>query len=71
MSYFSESRKGDVMSRVGMDVNEIELSVMSSLEMVFRDPITIIIFLVYMFIINYQLTLFALVLLPVSGSMSE
>jgi subfamily B ATP-binding cassette protein MsbA len=67
MSYFSESRKGDIMSRVGMDVNEIELSVMSSLEMVFRDPITIIIFLVYMFVINYQLTLFALVLLPVSG----
>ena len=67
MSYFSESRKGDVMSRVGMDVNEIELSVMSSLEMVFRDPITIIIFLVYMFVINYQLTLFALVLLPLSG----
>ena len=67
MSYFSESRKGDIMSRVGMDVNEIELSVMSSLEMIFRDPITIIIFLVYMFVINYQLTLFALVLLPVSG----
>jgi subfamily B ATP-binding cassette protein MsbA len=67
MSYFSESRKGDIMARVGMDVNEIELSVMSSLEMVFRDPITIIIFLVYMFVINYQLTLFALVLLPVSG----
>ncbi len=67
MSYFSESRKGDVMSRVGMDVNEIELSVMSSLEMVFRDPITIIIFLVYMIVINYQLTMFALVLLPVSG----
>lgn len=67
MSYFSESRKGDIMSRVGMDVNEIELSVMSSLEMVFRDPITIIIFLIYMFVINYQLTLFALILLPVSG----
>jgi len=67
MSYFSESRKGDVMSRVGMDVNEIELSVMSSMEMVFRDPITIIIFLIYMFVINYQLTLFALILLPVSG----
>jgi subfamily B ATP-binding cassette protein MsbA len=67
MSYFSESRKGDVMSRVGMDVNEIELSIMSSLEMVFRDPITIIIFLIYMFVINYQLTMFAMVLLPVSG----
>jgi subfamily B ATP-binding cassette protein MsbA len=67
MSYFSDSRKGDVMSRVGMDVNEIETSVMSSLEMAFRDPITITIFLVSMFILNYQLTLFAIVLLPVSG----
>ncbi len=67
MSYFSNSRKGDIMARVGMDVNEIELSVMSSLEMVFRDPITIIVFLISMFVINYQLTLIALVLLPFSG----
>lgn len=67
MSYFSDARKGDVMSRVGMDVNEIETSVMSSLEMAFRDPITIIIFLVSMFILSYQMTLFAIVLLPVSG----
>jgi len=67
MSYFSDSRKGDVMSRVGMDVNEIETSVMSSLEMAFRDPITIIIFLISMFILSYQMTLFAIVLLPVSG----
>jgi subfamily B ATP-binding cassette protein MsbA len=67
MSYFSDSRKGDVMSRVGMDVNEIETSVMSSLEMAFRDPITIIIFLVSMFILSYQMTLFAIILLPVSG----
>jgi subfamily B ATP-binding cassette protein MsbA len=67
MSYFSDSRKGDIMSRVGMDVNEVESSVMSSLEMAFRDPITIIIFLVSMFILSYQLTLFAIILLPVSG----
>jgi subfamily B ATP-binding cassette protein MsbA len=58
MSYFTDSRKGDIMSRVGLDVNEIEVSVMSSLEMAFRDPITIIIFLVYMFILSSQLTLF-------------
>jgi subfamily B ATP-binding cassette protein MsbA len=50
-----------------MDVNEIETSVMSSLEIVFRDPITIIVFLVSMFILSYQLTLFAIILLPVSG----
>ena len=67
MSYFSDSRKGDIMSRVGMDVNEIETSVMSSLEMAFRDPITIVIFLVSMFILSYHLTLFAIILLPVSG----
>jgi subfamily B ATP-binding cassette protein MsbA len=67
MSYFSESRKGDIMARVGMDVNEIELSVMSSLEMIFRDPITIIVFLISMFVMSFQLTLFALILLPFSG----
>jgi len=67
MSFFSESRKGDVISRAGMDVNEVEASVMSSLEMVFRDPITIIVFLIYMFILSYQLTLVSLVLLPLSG----
>ena len=67
LSFFSESRKGDVISRAGMDVNEVETSVMSSLEMIFREPITIIIFLIYMFILSFQLTLFALVLLPISG----
>ncbi len=67
MSWFSESRKGDVIARIGMDVNEIEVSVMSSLEMIFRDPVTIVVFLVSMFIMSYQLTFFALVLLPVSG----
>ena len=67
MSFFSESRKGDVISRAGMDVNEVEVSVMSSLEMIFREPITIVIFLVYMFILSYQLTLIALILLPISG----
>ncbi len=67
MSYFSDSRKGDVMARVGMDVNEIELSVMSSLEMIFRDPITIIVFLISMFVMSYQLTIFAVILLPISG----
>lgn len=67
LSYFSESRKGDVISRVSMDVNEIELSIMSSLEMVFRDPITIIIYLAFMIYMSPTLTLLVLVLLPVSG----
>lgn len=67
LSYFSEARKGDIMTRVSNDVQEIEISVMSSLSMLFRDPFTVIIFVVYLVITSPQLTLFALVLLPVSG----
>jgi subfamily B ATP-binding cassette protein MsbA len=67
LSWFSDSRKGDVMTRISNDVQEIELSVMSSLTMLFRDPLYIIIYLAYLLILSYQLTLFALMLLPVSG----
>ncbi len=67
LSYFSEARKGDLMTRVSNDVQEIELSVMSSLSMMFRDPFTIIIFITYLAVTSPQLTLFALVMLPLSG----
>lgn len=67
LSYFSEARKGDLMTRVSNDVQEIEISVMSSLSMMFRDPFTILIFVIYLVLNSAQLTLFALVLLPVSG----
>jgi ATP-binding cassette, subfamily B, bacterial MsbA len=67
LSYFTDSRKGDLMTRISNDVQEIEVSVMSSLTMLFRDPITIVIFVIYLFLKSYQLTLFALVLLPMSG----
>ncbi len=67
LSYFSEARKGDLMTRVSNDVQEIEISVMSSLSMLFRDPFTILIFVIYLVLNSAQLTLFALVLLPVSG----
>ena len=67
LSYFSEARKGDLMTRMSNDVGEIEISVMASITMLLRDPITIILFMVYLFIASPQLTLFALVLLPVSG----
>ena len=67
LSYFSEARKGDLMTRVSNDVQEIEISVMSSLSMMFRDPFTILIFVIYLIVNSAQLTLFALVLLPVSG----
>ena len=67
LSFFTDARKGDVMTRMSNDVQEIEISVMASLTMIFRDPMYILIFVVYLFISSYELTLFALVLLPVSG----
>ncbi len=67
LAYYSEARKGDVMARVSNDVQEIETSIMSSLQMVFRDPLTIIIYLSFLVATNWQLTLFVIVILPVSG----
>jgi subfamily B ATP-binding cassette protein MsbA len=69
ISYFTDARKGDVMTRISNDVQEVEISVIASLTMMFRDPLYIIIFVTYLFITNYQLTLFALVLLPISGGL--
>jgi len=67
LSFFTDSRKGDVMTRISNDVQEIEISVMASLTMIFKDPMYILIFVIYLFISSFQLTIFALVLLPVSG----
>lgn len=67
LSFFTDARKGDVMTRISNDVQEVEVSVMSSLTMMFRDPILIVVLVIYLFVSSYELTLFALVLLPVSG----
>ena len=67
LSYYSEERKGDIMSRVTSDVHEIEWSVMKSLEGVFRDPISIISFMITLVIMSPQLTLFVFILLPIAG----
>jgi subfamily B ATP-binding cassette protein MsbA len=67
LSFFTDARKGDVMTRISNDVQEVEISVMASLTMIFRDPMYIMIFVIYLFISSFQLTLFALALLPVSG----
>lgn len=67
LSYYSEEKKGDIISRITGDVQEVEWSIMNSLEMVFRDPISIILSLGAMISINGKLTLFSLVLLPISG----
>ncbi|MEX0986904.1 MAG: ABC transporter transmembrane domain-containing protein [Bacteroidales bacterium] len=67
LSYYSEAKKGDVMARISNDVQEIETSIMSSLQMVFRDPLTIVIYLSFLVATNWQLTIFVLLILPVSG----
>jgi subfamily B ATP-binding cassette protein MsbA len=67
LSYFSEARKGDLMTRMSNDVQEIEISVVASLSMMFRDPFTVIMFIVYLIINSPQLTLVAGIMLPVSG----
>lgn len=67
LSFYAGQRKGDIMARLGGDVQEVEWSVMSSLEMLFRDPITLISYLVTLFIIHPLLTGFVLILLPLSG----
>ncbi|MEI6433406.1 MAG: ABC transporter ATP-binding protein [Bacteroidota bacterium] len=67
LSYFNEKRKGDIIARMTTDVQEVEWSIMSSLEMAFRDPITMITFLITLFVLSPSLTVFVLVLLPVSG----
>lgn len=67
LSYYSEERKGDIMSRMTTDVQEIEWSIMQSLEAIFREPVTILMYLGTMVIISPQLSLFSFVLLPVSG----
>jgi ATP-binding cassette subfamily B protein/subfamily B ATP-binding cassette protein MsbA len=67
LSFFSEERKGDIMARISGDVNEIEASVMSSLDMLFKNPILIVIYLLGMFALSWQLTLFVVILLPAAG----
>ncbi len=67
LAYFTEQRKGDIMSRMSGDVQEVEWSIMSSLEMIFREPIAIFSYLVTLFFISPSLTGFVLVLLPFSA----
>lgn len=67
IGFFSTERKGDVMARMSGDVTEVENSVLSSLQMIFKNPIMIIVCLTMMIIVSWQLTLFVLILLPLAG----
>ena len=67
ISYFSEKRKGDVMSRISNDVIEVHYSFLSILELIFRDPLMIIVTIIFMLTISVKLTLFVFVFVPVAG----
>jgi subfamily B ATP-binding cassette protein MsbA len=67
LSYFSDERKGDMMSRMTTDVIEIEWSIMQTLELIFREPLLIIISLIMLIVISPYLTLYVFLLLPVAG----
>ena len=67
LSFFSEERKGDIIARMSGDVQEIENSIMASLEMLFKNPILIICYFAALVLISWQLTLFTLIIVPLMG----
>lgn len=67
IGYFTEERKGDIMSRMTSDVTEVEISIINAVEMIFKNPMLILIYLIVLFVMSWQMTVFVLLLLPVSG----
>lgn len=67
LGFFSEERKGDIIARMSGDVQEIENSIMSSLDMLFKNPILIIFYFATLLVISWQLTLFTLIIVPIMG----
>ena len=63
-AYFTERRKGDILARMTTDILEIEVSIIHSIEVIFKDPVTILVFLIALFAISPSLTVFAIVVLP-------
>lgn len=67
LGFFSEERKGDIIARMSGDVQEIENSIMSSLDMLFKNPILIVVYFATLVYVNWQLTLFTIVFVPLFG----
>ena len=67
LAFFSEKRKGDTISRIAGDVNEVQTSFLSILELIVKEPLTIVFTIIMMFTISTKLTLFVFVFIPVSG----
>ncbi len=67
ISYFTEKRKGDIIARISTDVNEIQNSLLAILELLVREPLTIIFTIIVMFTISLKLTVFVFIFIPISG----
>jgi subfamily B ATP-binding cassette protein MsbA len=67
LSFFSEKRKGDVIARISNDVNEVQTSMLSMLELIVKEPLTIVFTIIMMFTISTKLTIFVFVFIPISG----
>lgn len=67
LSFFSEERKGNIITKITSDVSEVEWSILGSIEMLFRDPLMIIIYFAMLITMNWQLTLFVIIILPISA----
>lgn len=67
LPFFTEKRKGDLTARLTSDLVEIEWSIMSSLEMIFKDPLNITVYLMTLIFISPQLTIFVIILIPITG----
>ncbi|MDR2847665.1 MAG: ATP-binding cassette domain-containing protein [Bacteroidales bacterium] len=66
VGFFQQQRKGDILSSISSDVTEVQASVVNSFQVIFREPLMIIVSIVILFIMSYQLTLFTLVALPIA-----
>jgi ATP-binding cassette, subfamily B, bacterial MsbA len=69
IGYFSNERKGDLMSKMTNDVQEVENSIVQSLRVVFREPATIILYFAVLFLMSVKLTLFTILIIPISGAL--
>ena len=67
LGFFSEERKGDIIARMSGDVQEVESSIMSSLDMLFKNPILIVVYFATLLFVSWQLTLFTIIFVPVFG----
>ena len=67
LGFFTDQRKGDITSRITNDVQEVENGIVHSLQVIFRDPATIIVYFAWLFFMSFQLTVFTLIVLPIAG----